>query len=166
MTATHNDRMRAALAEAESFIAGFEGDDMQEGVDEMLERIRALLNDEETHEEHDALPATCAHSAGDWIITRTYASPCSIEVEGRDGAAIAKVYLTDPKTKQRTPEFMSNALLLAAAPRFYRAAKALQEWAALMGGWEAPAWELLDDAIARVEGEANFVVFDQKRGVQ
>jgi hypothetical protein len=30
--------------------------------------------------------------------------------------------------------------------------KALQEWAAMMGGWEAPVWELVDRVVAAAEG--------------
>jgi len=33
--------MQAALNTAESFMAGFEGDDMQEGIDGMLAQVRA-----------------------------------------------------------------------------------------------------------------------------
>lgn len=33
----------AALEKAESFIAGFEGDEMQEGIDDLLEELRALI---------------------------------------------------------------------------------------------------------------------------
>lgn len=33
----------AALDKAESFIAGFEGDELQEGIDEMLSEIRAAI---------------------------------------------------------------------------------------------------------------------------
>ena len=35
--------MLPALRKAESFIAGFEGDELQEGIDEMLSEIRAAI---------------------------------------------------------------------------------------------------------------------------
>jgi len=33
-----------------------------------------------------------------------------------------------------------------------QAAKAVKEWEAMMGGWEAPCWDALDAAIAKCEG--------------
>jgi hypothetical protein len=40
--AAHIAELNDLLSDAESFIAGFEGDTTQEGVDDLLERIRAV----------------------------------------------------------------------------------------------------------------------------
>ena len=61
------------------------------------------------------------HTKGPWKITRDTGSPCSIEAEGSDGYALAKVYLTDPKTRKRTEEYAANAALIAAAPELLEA---------------------------------------------
>lgn len=39
-----SDDVLAQLCKAESFIAGFEGDEMQEGIDDLLSGIRAAIN--------------------------------------------------------------------------------------------------------------------------
>ena len=57
------------------------------------------------------------HTSGPWKITRQHQSPCAVErQEGGGGAALALVYLADPKTRRRTPEYEANARLIAAAP--------------------------------------------------
>lgn len=64
---------------------------------------------------------TPKHTPGPWRITGER-SPCSIEAGPAIGsAALAKVYLTDPKTRRRTPEFEANARLIAAAPALVEA---------------------------------------------
>jgi hypothetical protein len=55
------------------------------------------------------------HTPGPWNIERTHQSPCAIVPEGQT-AALAKVYLTDPATRKRSPEYLANAHLVAAAP--------------------------------------------------
>jgi hypothetical protein len=67
------------------------------------------------------------HTPGPWFITRTESSPCSIEASGNE-AAIAKVYLTDPKIHKRTPEHHANARLIAAAPDLLQALSDLTDW--------------------------------------
>jgi hypothetical protein len=61
------------------------------------------------------------HTRGPWRITRRDRSPCSIEGPTGSGAALAKVYLTDPTTRRRTPEYDANARLIAQAPALYEA---------------------------------------------
>ena len=56
------------------------------------------------------------HTPGPWIITRFHHSPASIEARDTYGGALAKVYLTDPNTHRRTPEYLANARLIASAP--------------------------------------------------
>lgn len=41
--AAEREQLLAALLAAESFMAGFEGDELQEGIDEKLDAIRAAL---------------------------------------------------------------------------------------------------------------------------
>lgn len=46
----------------------------------------------------------------------------------------------------------ANARLIAAAPELLAALKALVEWAAFTGGWEAPCWDDARAAIKKAEG--------------
>jgi len=62
------------------------------------------------------------HTPGPWLVTRDSRSPCAIEAKGGDGGALALVYLTDGKTRKRTPEARANALLMAGAPALAEAA--------------------------------------------
>ena len=71
---------------------------------------------------------TFKHTPGPWRITRDLQSPASIEAAGGDGGALAKVYLTDPKTRRRTPEYEANARLIAAAPELADALDELMAW--------------------------------------
>ena len=43
LASNNHDRLITALTKAEAFIAGFEGDDLQEGIGELLSDIRAAL---------------------------------------------------------------------------------------------------------------------------
>lgn len=47
----------------------------------------------------------------------------------------------------RTPD--ANARLIAAAPDLLAALNALAAWADHMGGWDSPAWEQAEAAIAK-----------------
>lgn len=57
-----------------------------------------------------------AHTPGPWRITRSGKSPCAIEADTTRGYALAKVYLANPETRKRAPEYEANAALIAAAP--------------------------------------------------
>ena len=52
-TAEHAAQLASALDRAESFIAGFEDDETQEGIPEMLEDIRAALSAWDKHNAPD-----------------------------------------------------------------------------------------------------------------
>lgn len=49
---------------------------------------------------------------------------------------------------------MANMRLIAAAPELLAALRALLEWEALMGGWEAPAWSQAHAAVAKAAGRS------------
>ena len=106
------------------------------------------------------------HTPGPWMITREYQSPASIEARDTFGGALAKVYLTDPQTRRRTPEYLANARLIAAAPELlHLLAQAETDWGALldegedMNGGICCQWiaQFIEDArpiLAKIRGEA------------
>ena len=107
---------------------------------------------------------TFTHTPGPWRITRDHQSPASIEAARGDGGALAKVYLTDPKTRRRTPEYEANATLIAAAPELADALDDLLTWTealAIHGAAPTPeAWALLakltkkgEAVLAKVRGQ-------------
>ena len=69
---------------------------------------------------------TTAHTPGPWGYRNSDRSPVAL-VPATDGPALAMVYLSDPGTRKRTPEYAANAALLAAAPDLLAAAKAALE---------------------------------------
>ena len=103
---------------------------------------------------------TFKHTPGPWRITRDHQSPASIEAARGDGGALAKVYLTDPKTRRRTPEYEANARLMADAPETLDTLAALADWAAGLATLEpglppetwaalAPIWKRASELIER-----------------
>lgn len=106
------------------------------------------------------------HTPGPWMITREYQSPASIEARDTFGGALAKVYLTDPQTRRRTPEYLANARLIEGAPELlHLLARVESDWGELcdedeeMNGGDCCDWivQLLIDArpiLAKIRGEA------------
>ena len=87
------------------------------------------------------------HTPGPWTVSRTHQSPCSIEA-GSGEVALAKVYLTDPKTRKRSPEYAANAALIAAAPELLAALQNLIMFP--LGSFQV---EAALKAIAKAKGE-------------
>ncbi len=63
------------------------------------------------------------HSKGPFVVDDLDKSPARILQAGNHGHALALVYLTDPKTRKRSPEFVGNAHLFAASPALLAALK-------------------------------------------
>lgn len=79
------------------------------------------------------IPLPLPFSKGPWVAHCLNSSPCKISAKselGENGHALAKVFLTDPKTKKRTTEFVANMRLVEVAPKM---AKLLQQLAELEG---------------------------------
>jgi hypothetical protein len=92
---------------------------------------------------------TFKHTPGPWMVTRYHRSPASIEAVRGDGDALAKVYLTDPKTRRRTPEYEANATLMAAAPELANALRAIYNIALQDNGkWSRTYLETVREALA------------------
>ncbi len=94
------------------------------------------------------------HSPEPWHAGPDNRSPCRVfSREGHD--AVALVYLTDPETRKRTPEFAGNVKLIEAAPALFR----LLRWVTRCAKMPAPAGissyaiadEVMDEARSLVE---------------
>lgn len=66
------------------------------------------------------------HTVAPWTL-HNHGSPARIL--GPDKCdALALVYLTDPKTRRRSPEFVANAHVMTAAPELLAALAAVVDW--------------------------------------
>lgn len=96
------------------------------------------------------------HTKGPFVLGDMHKSPVRVLAAGNTGHALAMVYLTDPNTKKRTPEFIGNAHLFAASPAMLAALKGFVE---ACGGnppdWLKDEYAAAEDAIAEAEGRAN-----------
>jgi len=100
-------------------------------------------------------PIGFSHTPGPWEISRADKSPCSIQPKGYDFAALAKVYLTDPVSRKRTPEYIGNAHLIAAAPELLAALKMADAFMARVGCHDGhPERSQVIATIAKAEGRA------------
>ena len=93
------------------------------------------------------------YSRGKWRLRKswrgTVTSPAPIEVPGK-GASLGIVYLTNPDTKRRTPEFAGNAALMLGAPEMYRILKKLVS----SGGWMKVPLRRVSYLLEKIEEQA------------
>ena len=123
----------AALQEAESFIAGFEGDDTQDPpVDDMLERIRAAIA-------WRGAEPMAQHTPGPWGYDEEVG-----EIFRDDGDAMPRVATVDLDNVGSFEQGLADGKLIAAGPELLAALKAIRGEVELMSGY----W---------TEGMANFV---------
>ena len=96
---------------------------------------------------------TAKHTPGPWALGRNN-SPQSIFGPDDPFFAIAKVYLTDPKSRRRTLEFQGNATLIQAAPDLLEACqKVMGAFAYAPGSVQEPHWlAAVRVAVAKAEG--------------
>lgn len=65
------------------------------------------------------------HTPAPWVIQDFGRSPMRLLAKCNTHDALALVYVTDPKTRRRTPEYAANARVIAEAPT---AADLLRDW--------------------------------------
>ena len=93
------------------------------------------------------------YSRGKWEPRKDYKdkfpSPLHLIARSRFDS-IGTVFLTDPGTRKRAPEFAGNAALMLGAPEMYRILKKLVS----SGGWMEVPLRRVSDLLEKIEKQA------------